>query len=248
MIGRDTMATMSISIATIFPRLMTGCAPLEEGVALLLGLSELGYETVVATPHMRTSMFPNDRPTLQRAFADFEEATATVAGLPILGLGSEHFFDDVFWARFLEREVLPYPGGHALLVELPPRQLPVGLARSFFEMRVRGISPVLAHPERYEPLYRTTAPIETLLQGGALPLLDLMSLVGKYGRRPRKAAQRMLDEGVYVAACSDCHRPQDVALVASAIAELHGRVGPEDARALLADGPRRILEGTVADA
>ncbi len=227
------------------PGIDDGVRSAEEGVSLLRGLREIGYRRVVATPHMRTAMFPNDRAGIEESFAAFAKRAAAEAGLPELGLGSEHFFDDVFWKRFSVGEALPYPGARAILIELSPRQLPLGLHRAFFEMGVRQIRPVLAHPERYEPLYRRTDPLEPLLDAGALPLLDLMSLVGHYGRRPRIAAERMLEEGVYQAACSDCHRPADVEVVAAAIRRLRELVGNEEAEALLSTGPEEILEGTA---
>ena len=119
------------------------------------------------------------------------------------------------------------------------------MEQRFFQMNVRGVRPVLAHPERYVPLFRKTDPIERMLDMGVLPLMDVMSLVGRYGRKPRKAAERMLDEGVYYAVCSDSHRPADVEVVEKAIARLHELVGPEEAYELLAENPRRILEGTA---
>ena len=225
------------------PAVDDGVKTEEEGVTLLRELRQLGYETVIATPHMRTSMFPNDRATLVNRFEAFQERHANIEGLPELGLGSEHFFDDVFWTRFEAGEVLPYPGGRSILVELSPHRFPLGLDRAFFQMNVRGIAPVLAHPERYEPLYRNTRPLGPLLETGVLPLLDLMSLAGKYGRRPKAAAERMVEEGTYFAACSDCHRPTDVPVVAKALDALRNRIGSDATDQLVADGPRRILEG-----
>jgi len=76
-------------------------------------------------------------------------------------------------------------------------------------------------------------------------LLDVMSLVGKYGRRPRHTAERMLEEGAYFAACSDSHRPADVEQVALGIERLEALLGSDEAHALLDDNPRAILRGEV---
>lgn len=229
------------------PGIDDGVKTLADGVALCRGLRELGYARVVATPHIRTALFPNHKPGLERAMGLFEAETEELAEMPALGLGAEHFFDDEFWRLFRNGETVPYPGGHAALVELPRRTLPVGLDRCLFEMRVQGLRPVLAHPERYHPFFSSSERLEPLRRAGVLPLLDLMSLVGRYGRRPRKAAERLLEEGVYYAACSDCHKPSDVDLVQKAIARLERLVGVEVANQLLSENPKRILEGRVAD-
>lgn len=227
------------------PAVDDGVRTFEEGVRLATGLHSVGFDVAVATPHIRTAMFENRKPGLQRAFAEFQQLTSDVPGMPQLGLGAEHYFDDVFWGLFSEGQAVEYPGGKAALVEFPRESIPMRVEERFFEMNVRGVRPVLAHPERYSPLWKKTDPLDPMLDVGVLPLLDIMSLTGKYGRRSKKAAERMVEEGAYYAACSDSHRPSDVEIVAEAIERLHRLVGEEEAYELLAVNPRRILEGTV---
>ncbi|MCG8554347.1 MAG: protein tyrosine phosphatase [Proteobacteria bacterium] len=222
-----------------------GVRTVEEGVRLCVGLSRIGYDLVVATPHIRTAMFDNRKPGLVAAYRSFLEITDGTPDMPATGLACEHFCDDMFWRLFEAGEALLYPGGKAALVEFSVEQFPLNVEQRFFQMNVRGVRPVLAHPERYGPLFRTTDPLERMLTMGVLPLLDIMSLVGRYGRKPRRAAERMLAEGVYFAACSDCHAPGDVEVVEKAIARLNTLVGREEAYELLAENPRRILEGTA---
>jgi protein-tyrosine phosphatase len=227
------------------PGIDDGVRTLAEGVKVLAGLAEIGYERVVATPHIRTAMFENRKPGLTRAYRELVEMTKGVPGLPETGLGAEHYCDDIFWELFSSGDALPYPGGKAILVEFHYEMWPAKVEDRFFEMCVAGVRPVLAHPERYAALFKKTDPVDPLLQVGCVALLDLMSLVDRYGRASRRAAERMLDEGVYYAACSDTHRPDDVELVRDAIARLRNLAGEEEAEELLSHNPRKILEGTV---
>jgi len=223
------------------PGIDDGVRTLEEGVALCQGLGKLGFGVVVATPHIRTAMFENRRAGVEAAFAAFQAETAAVPDMPRTGLGAEHFFDDVVWSLLTQGEHVPYPGGRGVLLELHERALPLGLDRRLFELRVRGVDPVLAHPERYAPFQRSPDALEPLLAGGTRLLLDVMSLVGKYGRAPKRAAERMLADGAYFAACSDSHKPRHLELVDKAIRRLRKLVGPAQADALLGDGPRALL-------
>jgi protein-tyrosine phosphatase len=229
------------------PAVDDGVRSLEDGLALCRRLAELGYSTVVATPHMRPGMFDNHKPQLMAAFEDFRMAAAGETGLPELGLAAEHFLDDMFMDKLGRDETLPYPGGHAALIEFPTDRFPLGLDECVFKMRVRGLRPVIAHPERYTPLWTSNLPLEHLIERGALALLDTMSLVGKYGRKSKAAAERMLEIGMYYAACSDSHKPADVDTLQEAIARLVELAGQDAAQALLGDHPRQILAGTVAD-
>lgn len=229
------------------PGVDDGVRTLEEGIALCRGLAELGFSTVVATPHIRQGMFDNDRPQLEAAFREFVAASRELAGLPERGLAAEHFCDDVFFALLARDAALPYPGGHAALVEFATERMPLRLSEQFFRMQVRGVRPVIAHPERYMPVWKDSENLRVLVERGALGLLDVMALVGKYGRRPQRCAEELLDEDLYFAACSDSHKPDDLDNVARGIARLVELVGAEHAELMLADRPRQILAGTVQD-
>jgi protein-tyrosine phosphatase len=162
-------------------------------------------------------------------------------------LASEHFFDDVVFGRLVRGEGLAYPGGGSALVELGQGAFPLRLPHRFFDLRRAGIVPVLAHPERYEPVWRDDACLDPLLDAGAHLLLDVCALIGKYGRAPQRAAEKLLESEAYEAACSDSHRPSDVDQVVRSIDRLRSLVGDEETSRLLGDGPRALLGGASTE-
>jgi protein-tyrosine phosphatase len=224
-----------------------------DGILLLRKLREAGFDTVIATPHMRPGMFDNDKTKLESAFARMLPALSGEAGLPEVHLSSEHFLDDVVFGRLTRGEGCPYPvlgrgpdaapGGRAALVEFPAQMFPARVAARFFDLQKKKITPVLAHPERYAPVWKDDRCLDELLDTGAHLLLDVCSLVGKYGRAAQRAAEKLLEDEAYEAACSDAHRPSDVDAVVESIERLTQLVGKEETTRLLADGPRAILSG-----
>jgi protein-tyrosine phosphatase len=224
-----------------------GARTVDDSHELLAALASVGFSVVCATPHMRPGLFDNTAAELRRAYEATSAALVGRPGLPERMLGSEHFFDDVVYGRLVAGDALPYPGGRSALVELPPRGFPARLDHRFADLRRRGLLPVLAHPERYDPVWKDIAVLEPLLDAGAVLLLDVAALAGKYGRAPRKAAEALLEEGYYFAACSDAHKAKDAADVKQGIALLFERAGREEAEFLLIEGPRRILEGRADD-
>ena len=219
-----------------------GARSAEESLAMLRDLGQAGFDLVVATPHMRPGLFDNDRGELERAFAAMQPILLAAAErLPTVHLASEHFFDDVVFGRLLRGEGLPYPGGASALVELGQGAFPLRLQHRFFDLKRAGIVPVLAHPERYEPVWRDDACLDPLLDAGAHLLLDICALVGKYGRAPQRAAEKLLEAEAYEATCSDAHKPADVEHVVRAIDRLASLVGKPEALRLLGSGPRAIL-------
>jgi protein-tyrosine phosphatase len=245
------------------------------GVELLRGLQQVGFSVVMATPHMRPGMFDNDHASLTRAFAAMSAPLAQAraeGALPEVHLASEHFFDDVVFERIRKGEGLPYPSlapppasatasatttaplwsgaqrpaKRGVLVEFPPERFPFHAHNRFFDLHRAGFVPVLAHPERYAPVWKNVEALNPLIEAGAHLLLDVCSLVGKYGRAAQKASEKLLDRGAYAAACSDAHRPEDVAIVAEAIERLKQLAGAEGVTEMLFAGPRRILNLPVA--
>jgi protein-tyrosine phosphatase len=236
----------------------------EAGLAMLTGLHALGFATVMATPHMRPGMFDNERGALEHAFfAMHSHLQAETRPLPRIGLASEHFFDETVFLRLKRGEGLPYPeaalpdlGDSAqriavagtrrkrvsALVEFP-EQFPVRVADRFLDLMGIGIRPVLAHPERYKPVWKDDSCLDPLLEVGAVLLLDVCALVGKYGSAAEKAAHKLLEEDAYEAACTDAHRPEDVDGVAKALQRLETLVGAEECRRLFCEGPRAIVQG-----
>ena len=214
----------------------------DEGLAMLQRLHEVGFDSVVATPHMRPGMFDNDRAGLEHAFSAMQPMLRTATRpIPTVHLASEHFFDDIVYGRLLRGEALPYPGGKSVLVEFGRGPFPVRVQHRMLDLRRGGLVPVLAHPERYEPTWNDDSCLDPLLDAGAVLLLDLCALVGKYGHTPQRAAEKLLEEDAYEAACSDAHRPRDVDDVARAIERLVELAGAEEARRMLVEGPRLLV-------
>jgi protein-tyrosine phosphatase len=233
-------------------RIDDGVKSEEAGIALLRGLHQAGFSTVIATPHMRPGMFDNDRAALERAYAAMRPSLDAAGTLPEVHLSSEHFFDDIVFDRLKRGLGLPYPSFakptargdspyNAVLVEFPPTHFPANAQARFFDLKRARLTPVLAHPERYQPVWKDDECLNPILDSGAHLLLDVGSLIGKYGRAAQKAAEKLLEEEAYEAACSDAHKPDDVEWVIRAIERLEEIVGKEERQRLLCDGPRSIL-------
>ncbi len=227
------------------PGVDDGAKSPEDGAALLAGLYRVGFDRVVATPHIRSGYWENRRASLEEPWAALQSLMAIQreAGVvfPAIDLSAEHLFDDVVWELFARGEAMPYPGGKTALVEFSYDFIPQRVELRLWRLKKNGVTPVLAHPERYSPLYDSSERLEELIGAGVLPLLDVMSLVGAYGAKSRVAAERILGEGLYVAACSDSHKPSDADRTAEAISVLGKRVGVDGVRRLMIEGPRKIL-------
>ncbi|HEY4105198.1 MAG TPA: CpsB/CapC family capsule biosynthesis tyrosine phosphatase [Polyangiaceae bacterium] len=229
------------------PGIDDGARSNEDGIAMLRGLGELGFSRVIATPHTRPGMFDNTRESIREAFDRFGSSLSEPEKLPALDLSSEHYFDDVVFRRLLAGEGLPYPGGRAVLLEFYEIDFPPMIQHRLLDLRVRGLLPVIAHPERYRCLWRTPDTLERMVDSGIGALLDVAALIGKYGRKTQSCAEDLLERGLYHAACSDAHRPSDVAEVKAGIERVRELYGDDEVRFLLAEGPASLLDGVLPE-
>jgi|SRR5688572_2294696 len=229
-----------------------GARTVEEGLTMLTGLGELGFEHVVATPHMRPGMFDNDRPALEAAYLRMLPEVDRVAALPRTSLASEHFFDDTVVGRIRSGAALPYRPERAasgprtsgpILVEFTDLMPSTPILRQLFRLQAEGYTPVIAHPERYRAAWTRPELVVEWVEAGCHALLDLCALIGKYGAEPKRTALRLLELEAYDAACSDAHRPSDIPLTAAALEALDRHAGRAELDFLLGSGPRAILHG-----
>lgn len=230
------------------PGIDDGAPTLEVGAEILRLLRSLGFELVTATPHMRPGLFENERSAILDAYREAEAALrqrSDASLLPRVQLSCEHYFDAIVIERIHSGEALPYPGGKAILLEFYDQDFPRTLREQLFRIQASGLRPVIAHPERYQKIWEAPEILEGLVDAGAVALLDVAALAGKYGRRPQRCAEELLDTDLYYAACSDAHRPGDVEAVAQGMRRLTELYGKEELRVLLSDGPRDILGGQV---
>lgn len=212
------------------------------GRAMLTRLRQLGFARVVATPHMRPGMFDTTREEILRAFEQQKPPGESLR----LDVSAEHYFDDVVFARLRAGQGVPYPGDAAVLLEFYAMDLPPQIDRLLSQLKREGLTPVIAHPERYQTVWKAPERLERMIDAGALTLLDAAALVGKYGKTPQRVAQHLLAEGLYHAACSDAHRVEDLDRLEEAMDWITDHYGAAELEALFATGPAKILEGAVA--
>jgi protein-tyrosine phosphatase len=232
------------------PGVDDGVRTVEDAIALLRGLRAVGFDHVVATPHMRPSMFDNEAAALESAWAGLEDRLANEPGLPARSLSAEHYFDEIVFSRLMQKKGLPYaPKKRSVLVEFSYDQLPVALHSRFFDLRRNLLRPIVAHPERYTPFHENPKKAqEAMRKAGGVLLLDIAALEGKYGERARRTAESLVEQRAYYAACSDAHRPEDAETVGHAIERLGQMMGAAEVERLLKTGPQRILAANILDA
>lgn len=189
----------------LLPGLDDGVQDLETALAFIRQLSALGYEHLTTTPHIMCGVYNNGADTILPKLEEVREAVRK-AGIPIeLDAGAEYLLDDYFESLLEERAPLLTIGGKHVLVEFSWVGLPAGYRSTFFNMKVAGYEPVLAHPERYHYLHKDFNVYREIHASGVLLQANLLSFTGYYGSRVQAAALQLAEEGLIHFAGTDLH-------------------------------------------
>jgi protein-tyrosine phosphatase len=221
-----------------------GARSVAQSVAMLDGMAQLGYAEIAVSPHFDAA---SGEPGIgkQIVLIDAIEIARDGASLPRIHPGAEIMFDE----RFLDpahAALWPPIGGKgsAYLVELgmQPGAVPARLEEQVFRLTARGLTLVLAHPERIADLQRDFFRLEKIRRAGMLLQLDIMALVGRYGSKAQAMAVKVLGEGGYDLIASDIHKPEDLPLLRRALLCLCDDFG-DSFEKLASMAPRLLLEG-----
>jgi protein-tyrosine phosphatase len=213
-------------------------------LAMLDGLATLGVTEQCVTPHQKAGQYLPSWDRIEATLAAVERSRSPAH--PTLRLGAENMWDDVFIKRLADHEIPRYRDTSAFLVEIPPPLMPPGMIDHLFKLRLQGLVPVLAHPERYHPLWEDDALARSLRRVCAF-VVDLGAVAGFHGKRETKAARHLLESGLACAVATDAHQLGDLQQAAAGLAWIEKKLGHAAVVRLFDHAPRAILAGELPD-
>jgi protein-tyrosine phosphatase len=209
----------------ILPGLDDGAPDEAAALAMARVAADDGVRTVIATPHMREGDYLNERDRVLESVEILRTALART-GLPLeVAPGSEVHLAPRLVERIEAARLLTYGDARGyLLLECPYRTRPVRLEETIFELRVAGVTPVIAHPERARFFQEDPSRYEEALRLGALGQMTSSSLLGTFGRRVQRLSEEWVERDMVHVLGSDAHdteyRPPRLARARERWAEL----------------------------
>ncbi|MDD3818405.1 MAG: hypothetical protein PHG41_00980 [Actinomycetota bacterium] len=92
-----------------------------------------------------------------------------------------------------------------ILIELPFTHLPYDLIELLFKIKLYGLIPILAHPERNEVIRKELNFLRKIKDEGSLIQVNNSSLIKRSHPESYKCAVKMLKVGIVDVIASDCH-------------------------------------------
>ena len=92
-----------------------------------------------------------------------------------------------------------------MLVEFPMAITPENYLDTFFNLKLKGITPILAHPERYRVFQENIDNLQKCIDMDILLQIDAGSIIGHFGDKTKDLAFKMLSKGYCHIIGSDSH-------------------------------------------
>ena len=218
-----------------------GPETLEESREMLRMAADSGTTDIVATPHANLE-FAYDPAIVERKVA---ELRAGAEGFVRIHRGCDfHLYYENVQKALAEPSLYTINGRRYLLVEFSEVTILNSAGEVFERMRDAGITPVITHPERNAMLARDTDQIEEWVEAGCRVQVTAQSLFGRFGRRAKKAAQKLMRRGLVHFIASDAHDTADrPPVLKHAYQHVAQEYGTGWAEALFVTNPRAALEG-----
>ena len=211
----------------ILPGIDDGSASVEESVAMLQVEAKQGIRHVIATPHFYANHDTPERFLKRRAQAcmRLREALAEQEELPRVHIGAEvYYFRGISDSEVLQELTIDRKA--CILIEMPHSPWTDSMYRELEDIYTkRGITPVIAHVDRYIAPLRTHRIPERLAK---LPVVVQANASFFIDRTTSRMALKMLRDGKIQLLGSDCHNMRSRKPNLSAAVELiEERLGPE---------------------
>lgn len=183
-----------------------GCVDAKNSLECISGLQELGYRTFHTTPHIFAEMYPNNHETIAAASEQLHQEMEDDGrfGSTSIHAAAEYMIDDEFSTHYMKGPLLTLPGNH-ILVEMSFQFERKDFYEHLFQLQLRELKPILAHPERYSFYHNRPQELVRIKERGCKLQLNLLSLSGYYGDRTRKMAQHLVREGMIDFIGTDLH-------------------------------------------
>lgn len=197
----------------LLPGIDDGLHELEQTVQFIKDLKSLGYSKLICTPHILSDLYPNNRDTILPKLLMVRQALQE-AGVEIsLEAAAEYMIDHEFAeliATSKKEELLTIANDY-ILVEMSYLSPSPNFEKVIFDLRMMGLQPIVAHPERYNYYHNQFEQYERFKELGCKLQVNLLSLSGIYGSNVKKVAEKLFKNQMVDFLGTDMHHEDHLA-------------------------------------
>lgn len=248
----------------LVPYVDDGAADIEDALELIKDEYSQGVRHIIMTPHLRNNMFDTKVSDVKDHFLELKELVLKneLSDLNIY-LSREYHCDERLMALLdgyyvgknevifdnnkydPEEEILPFGKSRCILLEFSSNQYQRDELYDFTEIAFKcGLTPVIAHAERYRAVQKRPEIVETLRKEGVYIQVNADALLGNDAKERVDTARKLVSAGYADIVASDAHDPE---FRKPALKKCYGylkrKIGKEKTDMLMNNTAVKLLEG-----
>lgn len=192
----------------ILPGIDDGADTIEASIEMLKAVQADGVKIIFATPHYYRGCYENDYEQVNKYINEIknyiEEMNCEVT-MEILP-GQEVFVNNYTLDLYKAGIIGTLNNTRYMLVELPCDYLKISTLDVLYELRILGVVPVIAHPERYSYIIEKPSRINQLITEGCLFQINTGNIYGGANKQAKRTAEILIKHGICDFIASDIHR------------------------------------------
>ncbi|NEW61145.1 capsular biosynthesis protein [Sulfurovum sp. bin170] len=189
----------------LIPGIDDGAKDMESSIELIKALQKIGYKKLITTPHI-SDMFPNSHMKILEGYNALKRELIK-QGIDIdIEVAAEYYVDEYFEELLEKEELLTFGKENYLLFEFSYFTPPHDIDNLIYDIRLKGYTPILAHPERYLYWHHDFDKyIELKENTDVLFQINLNSISGYYNNDIKNIVERLIKNGMVDFVGSDTH-------------------------------------------
>ncbi|WP_075983044.1 tyrosine-protein phosphatase [Bacillus massilinigeriensis] len=190
----------------ILPGIDDGAQSLEDSIAMARQAVSEGIETIIATPHHRNGKYENSKTSIIKKVHQLNEAFKE-EGIKLNVLpGQECRVFGELLEYYDKNEILTLAGNSSyLFIEFPSGYVPRYASQLLYDIQLKGLKPIIVHPERNAELLQNPNMIYDLVNNGAATQITAASLTGKFGKKIKRFTEQLIEANLTHFIASDAH-------------------------------------------
>jgi len=222
-----------------------GSKSINESIEIIKQHKEMGFKDIVVTPHYieNSEYITNNKEKnniLETLKKELKKQNIDIN----LYLGNEVFVNNNLEQLLKNNEISSINNSKYLLIELPMHNKIKNITDIIYELRIKGIIPIIAHPERYEFVQKKPESVQELIEEGAILQSNYGSIVGVYGEHAKKTLKKLLKKDMISILATDIHFPNNkIYLNMNTIRKKITKIiGEEKSKELMITNPKKVIE------
>ena len=184
-----------------------GSKSIEMTINMLKKAEESGTTDIIATPHFMRGRFEVEYKDVVKKVEELKKIVKENNIDINIYAGQEVYYSRKLIEYYNDKIIGTINNTKYMLIELPMLEFNIDeVINTIYELQIRGIVPIIAHPERYKPFIKKPSMINKLINEGMLFQMNAGSISGDFGKDVKKTAAKYLEHNVYSFIGSDAHR------------------------------------------